>query len=213
MARDYARNRSGGGKKKRTTRRSRPAAKRRNDGPPGWVWLVCGVCVGLVVAAGVYVFGRAGGMSGLTITTPVTDDAATEHRPAGKNAGGDGKAREPRFAFYEMLPNYEVVIPEEEYENGGRDGATAKTSPKVRQPGRYRIQAGSFSEYADADRRKAELALLGLESEIQSVKLDDGRTVYRVRSAPVEELERLNEALKRLRENDIDTLVMRAREE
>lgn len=210
MARDYARNRSGGGKKKRNTR-SRPAAKRRNDGPPGWVWLVCGVCLGLVVAAGVYVFGRAGGMSGLTIT-PVAGDAPAERRPASQDGGGDGKEREPRFAFYEMLPNYEVVIPEEEYENGGSEGATAKTSPKVRQPGRYRIQAGSFSKYADADRRKAELALLGLESEIQSVKLDDGRTVYRVRSGPVEELERLNGILKRLRENDIDTLVMRARE-
>ncbi|MES1945058.1 hypothetical protein PC39_13112 [Salinisphaera sp. PC39] len=211
MARDYARNRSGGGKKKRNTR-SRPAAKRRNDGPPGWVWLVCGVCLGLVVAAGVYVFGRAGGMSGLTITTVDSDNPPAERRPAGKDGGGDKKS-EPRFAFYEMLPNYEVVIPEEEYENGDSDGATAKTSPKVRQPGRYRIQAGSFSEYADADRRKAELALLGLESEIQSVKLDDGRTVYRVRSGPVEELERLNGILKRLRENDIDTLVMRAREE
>lgn len=209
MARDYARNRSGGGKKKRTTR-SRPAAKRRNDGPPGWVWLVCGICLGLIVAAGVYVFGRAGGMSGLTIA-PVAGDTQGERRPADKDGGG--KEDEPRFSFYEMLPNYEVVIPEEEYENGGNDDATAKTSPKVRQPGRYRIQAGSFSEYADADRRKAELALLGLESEIQSMKLDDGRTVYRVRSGPIEELARLNESLKRLRDNDIDTLVMRAREE
>jgi hypothetical protein len=201
MARDYARTRGG---KKKTRRRSRPAARRRNTGTPGWVWLICGICVGLVAAAGIYVFGRAGG------TLSVDTGTGRADRPAAESAEAQAD-QEPRFAFYEMLPNYEVVIPEEEYEE--RKDGRATTSPKVRDPGRYRIQAGSFSEYADADRRKAELALLGLESEIQGVTLEEGRTVYRVRSAPIEELERLNATLKRLRDNDIDTLVMRAREE
>lgn len=201
MSRDYARTRSGGRKKGR--RRGRPAARRRHTGTPAWVWLICGICVGLVTAAGIYVFGRAGGP--LSVDTGAGRDDRADAESAETKAD-----REPRFAFYEMLPNYEVVIPEEEYEER-RDGR-ATTSPKVREPGRYRIQAGSFSEFADADRRKAELALLGLESEIQDVTLEDGRTVYRVRSAPIEELERLNATLKRLRDNDIDTLVMRARE-
>lgn len=201
MARDYARTRGG---KKKPGRRGRPAAKRRDAGTPGWVWLICGICLGLVAAAAIYVFGRAGG-GGLS---PKAETTRTE-RPAGKSEQAETE-KEPRFAFYEMLPNYEVVIPEEEYQE--REGGRATTSPKVREPGRYLIQAGSFSTYADADRRKAELALLGLESEIEGVKLEDGRTVYRVRSAPIEELERLNATLKRLRENDIDTLVMKARE-
>lgn len=201
MPRDYARIR--GGNKRQRRRRNRPAAKRRNTGPPGWLWLVCGICVGLVVAAGIYVFGRAGGASGLGLPADGGDRDTVE-------TAEEKRDDEPRFAFYEMLPDYEVVIPEEEYREG-EDGR-ATTSPKVREPGRYRVQAGSFSSYADADRRKAELALLGLESEIQSVTLEDGRTVYRVRSAPIEKLERLNTALERLRDNDIDTLVMRARE-
>lgn len=200
MARDYARTR--GGKKKRPRPR-RPATRRRNAGPPGWVWLLCGICLGLVAAAVIYVFGRAGGLA-----PPADTEEDGTDRPAAETT--ETKAdREPRFAFYEMLPNYEVVIPEEEYEQ--RDDGRATTSPKVREPGRYLIQAGSFSRYADADRRKAELALLGLESEIEGVELEDGRTVYRVRSAPIKELERLNTTLKRLRDNDIDTLVMKAR--
>lgn len=206
MARDYARTRGG---KKKGRQRSRPAARRRRKtGTPGWVWLLCGVCLGLAAAAGIYVFGRAGGAPGLTASTDGGEPAG-EQATAEKTEGKGDK--EPRFAFYEMLPNYEVVIPEEEYQEDG--GGHASTSPKVREPGRYRIQAGSFSNYADADRRKAELALLGLESEIEGVTLEDGRTVYRVRSAPIEELERLNAILKRLRDNGIDTLVMRAREE
>lgn len=203
MARDYARTRSGG-KKKPRRRARRPAARRRNTGPPGWVWLLCGICLGLVAAAALYVFGRAGGLA------PPTDaEEGRADRPAAETAAAEAD-EEPRFAFYEMLPNYEVVIPEEEYEQ--REDGRATTSPKVREPGRYLIQAGSFSRYADADRRKAELALLGLESEIEGVTLEDDRTVYRVRSAPIEQLERLNVTLKRLRDNDIDTLVMRARE-
>lgn len=204
MARDYARTRGG---KKKPRQRDRPAAKRRDAGTPGWVWLLCGVCIGLVVAAVLYVFSRAGA-PGLT---PSPETGAGQTEQAADKPATTETDKEPRFAFYEMLPNYEVVIPEEEYEE--RTDGRATTSPKVREPGRYLIQAGSFSRYADADRRKAELALLGLESEIEGVKLEDGRTVYRVRSAPVEELERLNATLKRLRENDIDTLVMRAREE
>lgn len=204
MARDYARTRNSGGNKKR--RRSRAPAKRRNAGPPGWLWLVCGICVGLVVASGFYIFGGAGETPGFTKVP--TEAADGEPRARVKRADEDA---EPRFAFYEMLPNYEVVIPEEEYER--RDDGRATTSPKVREPGRYRIQAGSFSKHADADRRKAELALLGLESEIESVTLDGGRTVYRVRSAPIEELDQLNKTLKQLRENDIDTLVMRAKKD
>lgn len=201
MAKDYARTR--GGKKKK--RSGRPAAKRRNAGPPGWVWLICGICIGLVAAAVLYVFGRAGAPE----LSPAADRGG-ERAERSSEAATKKSDEEPRFAFYEMLPNYEVVIPEEEYEERGSGRST--TSPKVREPGRYLIQAGSFSTYADADRRKAELALLGLESEIEGVKLDDGRTVYRVRSAPIEELARLNTTLKRLRENDIDTLVMKAKE-
>lgn len=209
MARDYARTRTGNGKKKRS--RGKPAAKRRQATTPGWLWLVCGICLGLVAAAGVYVFGGGAGESGLAIEIASDSDSGEQATQDPQRKSAEKKQeKEARFAFYEMLPNYEVVVPEEEYAEGDQ-GATP--TPKVRQAGRYRIQVGSFSEYADADRRKAELALLGLESEIQSVELEDGRTVYRVRSAAIEELERLNGALKRLRENDIDTLVMRAREE
>lgn len=210
MARDYS-SRTGANKNNKKKPRSRAAAKPKNTGPPGWMLLLCGLCIGLVIAAGVYVFGRPAGSPGISIeiagipgvSKPSANDAEPEKAE---------KPEKPRFAFYEMLPNYEVVIPEEEYvepQKGKSQTKSQSTTPKIQEPGRYVIQAGSFTNYADADRRKAGLALLGVESEIEKVDISGGRTVYRVRTTPVDNLNQLNTTLKRLRNEGIDTLVMR----
>lgn len=210
MSRDYS-SRTGAAKNKKKTTRKRPAAKPKKTGPPGWLWLFCGLCIGLVIAAGVYVFGRPAGSPGVSIEIagiPGQKKAPAEEKQKSKPQ----KKEEPRFAFYEMLPNYKVVIPEEEYVDKGSStdkNKSQKTTPKVEEPGRYVIQAGSFSTYEDADRRKAGLALLGVESTIQKVSIPGGHTVYRVRSTPVDDLDKLNKTLKRLRAEGIDTLVMR----
>ena len=57
--------------------------------------------------------------------------------------------------------------------------------------GLYVLQAGSFSAYADADRRRAELGMHGIESQIQRVMIDD-KTYHRVRIGPTSDLEELN---------------------
>src|SRR5699024_6461170 len=144
------------------------------------------------------------------------------------------KPKQPRFAFYEMLPDYEVVIPQESYpsNSGDSDGGNNSTSstsstnhndnsqetasaepqpttPTVRKPGRYVIQAGSFSNRGDATRRKAELALLGVQANVLKFQLESGQVVYRVRSDTIESNNHLTELLKRLRENSIGTLVLR----
>lgn len=207
MPRDYS-SRTGANRN-RKRRRSRPAAKPKSAGVPGWIWLFCGLCLGLVVAAGVFVFGRPAGSPGLSIDIAgVPGDKTPAAKQPESEPDGKKKNEKPRFSFYEMLPNYEVVIPEEEYTDKGTSKSQT-TVPKVEAPGRYVIQAGSFSAYEDADRRKAGLALLGVESRIEKVALDSGKTVYRVRSEPIEDLDELNTTLKKLRKEGIDTMVMR----
>ena len=99
-----------------------------------------------------------------------------------------------------MLPNFEVVIPEEEPD------VRADTEPRaVVEPGVYILQAGSFSHYEDADRRRAELALQGIESTIQRVTIDD-KSYHRVRIGPIEDLDELNVTRSRLRAARIDVL-------
>ena len=102
-----------------------------------------------------------------------------------------------------MLPNFEVIIPEQEPEVR----ADIEHQTVVR-TGNYVLQAGSFNKYADADRRRAQLALQGIESRIQRVSIDD-RTYHRVRIGPTRDLEELNMLRSRLREAQIDVLRIR----
>ena len=90
-----------------------------------------------------------------------------------------------------------------------RPDVPADTEPRaIVEPGLYVLQAGSFSRYEDADRRRAELALQGIESSIQRVTIDD-RTYHRVRIGPIDDLDQLNMLRSRLRAARIDALRIR----
>jgi cell division protein FtsN len=111
--------------------------------------------------------------------------------------------KEPRFTFYTLLPDMEVVV------SGAEPPAAAdKRAEAVVEPGVYVLQAGSFSTNADADRRRAELALQGIESHIQRVKVND-RNYHRVYIGPTEDLDELNLLRSRLRAAKIDVLRIR----
>jgi cell division protein FtsN len=113
------------------------------------------------------------------------------------------KKEEKRFTFYDILPNFEVVTPEEE------PATAADTTPQaIVEPGVYVLQAGSFSTHNDADRRRAELALHGIESHIQRVKVND-RNYHRVYIGPTDDLDELNMLRSRLRAAQIDVLRIR----
>lgn len=52
--------------------------------------------------------------------------------------------------------------------------------------GTYVLQLGSFRGSADAERLKAQLALQGIQTSIQTVTIDSGQTYHRVRTAGYE---------------------------
>ena len=72
----------------------------------------------------------------------------------------------------------------------------------------YVLQAGSFSTNTDADRRRAVLALQGIESHIQRVQIND-RNDHRVYVGPTDDLDELNLLRSRLRAAKIDVLRIR----
>ena len=113
---------------------------------------------------------------------------------------------EKRFEFYEMLPNFEVVVPEED-----KDVRPDKTAAPLEIPGVYVLQAGSYANFAEADKVKAQLALLGISSQIQKITVDE-RQYHRVRIGPIEQLNELNRVRQRLRTARIDVLVIRVGE-
>lgn len=174
---------------------------------PGWAWMLFGLLIGLSVAFAIYINGRDSRVP----LQPAAREAASMEEATGQAvpdpveippAATDEPAK-PRFDFYSMLPNFEVIIPEQE-----PDVSTDTAAKAVVVPGVYVLQAGSFTQYADADRRRAQLALQGIESTIQRVTIDD-KTYHRVRIGPIEDLEQLNLVRSRLREADIDVLRIR----
>lgn len=194
-------------RKRRRKSRSRSQLRQRQD-YPGWMWMLFGLAIGLSVAFAVYVKDRG------------PDDNASVPRAAGVPNAIDNnnestippsatvepkaeEAKERRFTFYDVLPAFVFEI---------RDEAPATESDiqpqAVVEPGVYFLQAGSFSTNADADRRRAELALQGIESHIQRVKLND-RNYHRVLIGPTEDLDELNLLRSRLRAAKIDVLRIR----
>jgi len=174
---------------------------------PGWAWMLFGLLIGLSVAFAIYINGRDSRVP----LQPVAREAASREEATGPAlpdpvevpSAATDEPEKPRFDFYSMLPNFEVIIPEQE-----PDVSTDTAAKAVVVPGVYVLQAGSFTQYADADRRRAQLALQGIESTIQRVTIDD-KTYHRVRIGPIEDLEQLNLVRSRLREADIDVLRIR----
>lgn len=116
---------------------------------------------------------------------------------------GSGKTSE-KYDFYEMLPNFEVVVPEKD-KDVKRDLPAAA---KIERPGVYVLQAGSYRNEADANRVRAQLALQGVDAKVQRVAVDTD-VWHRVRIGPINNLDELNKVRKQLQAAEVDALVIR----
>ncbi len=186
-------------------KRRRSSRTKKKQEFPGWLWMLFGLSLGLSVAFAVYVKDREPAeLKPQASVQPASMQDALDNN--GEVAASNEPTTEPaeeRFTFYKMLPNFEVIIPEQE------PNVAADVEPSaVIEPGLYVLQAGSFSAYADADRRRAELGLHGIESQIQRVMIDE-KTYHRVRIGPTSNLDELNILRSRLRAAQIDVLRIR----
>ena len=169
---------------------------------PGWMWMLFGLAIGLSVAFAIY-------RKDLNVQPqpvaqqPASMAAPLQQAPVAEEPTVEEEAPEARFTFYDMLPKFEVIIPEVE-----ADVTQDQAIQVLEAPGLYVLQAGSFGTVTDADRRRAQLALLGIESVIQRVAIDD-KTYHRVRIGPLDDLDRLNLIRNQLRQADIDVLRIR----
>ncbi len=166
--------------------------------------MLFGLAIGLSVALAIFINGRKAEFEPQPVAQqPASVSAPLEEQAPAAAAAPAAEVPASRFDFYNMLPNFEVIIPEEE-----KEVSTDTTERAVVTPGVYVLQVGSFAQYADADRRRAQLALQGIESEIQRVQIAD-KTYHRVRIGPIKDLEQLNVLRSRLREADMDVLRIR----
>jgi cell division protein FtsN len=153
--------------------------------------------------------------SAQVVETPATPPA----RPA-----------QPKFEFYNLLPEMEVVLSESEVKEAtakshpapskpaAEAAAKAKaepapaptTPPAAEPPGgeAYLVQIGSFRRTDEAERLKAQLAMQGIQAQIQQVTINGKDTYYRVRT-PALRGNQLNEVRGRLKKSGMEGTVIK----
>lgn len=180
-------------------------ASRGRSGTPASLWLFTGLFIGLGLSW--FLFSRGyfpytdlpvqdaadSGPITLDGSEPLVDDLETE--PTDK----------PRYDFFTVLPEMEVIVPEEELNVRSRPDNAADTAGNG--GNQYLLQVGSFQNGSDADQMKARLALLGIVAQVQSVTVNDA-TWHRVRIGPVSGARAAEDLRRQLSDNGIDSLVM-----
>jgi len=175
-----------------------PKKKAKAPAPtPGWVWLLAGLAIGLFVALLVY-------LQDFSATPERAAPPAVERSqpaaPAAKKAEEE-TAQKPRFDFYNLLPEMEVLIPDQEI------AAEREKTPAEKVV--YYLQAASFRKFEEADRLRAQLALMNIESQIQRVTVNDTSTWHRVRIGPFTSARKMDKVRGRLRAANIDPIVVK----
>lgn len=192
-------------------RRRKRANGDDDKGLPGWAMLTIGLIIGLFVAFLVY----------LDDIEPMEDpDLAIEHPD--ELADADEEEERPRFEFYSILPELEVVLPdprddEPEVEEGVDPAPeVVEPEPEAGEPAapapdadhNFYLQVGSFQDPEPAESLVAEVTLLGLDVQVRSVEVND-EDWYRVHVGPFTDEGELEAAQERLQDNGIDSLVLR----
>lgn len=173
----------------------KPATRRANTpqgGPPS---LTAAHVKGFIAGAVAGVLIGAGGVVYLTkesaqLPLPVADVSGPTEESAPK----------PRFDFYTVLPNQNLDL--------AADIEPAELTTRQQDNDLYVLQAGSFRAQKDADQRRGELALLGLEGKIERTQGDNG-VWYRVYIGPFESRSAMAKARSITAQQSIDTLLLK----
>jgi cell division protein FtsN len=191
-------------------RRGKTQAKRNGSGgsKPAWVWMLIGVVLGVLALAAWQLRDRWNPSTGLQPTPdPDARPVASSEDPI---APAPVERPKPKYDFYEVLRDKEVVIPDAELAEqaeaearralaaevaaAAAAAAPAGTPPPPVAPidpvtaapppsGTYVLQAGAFRSEADAEALKARIALTGEIARVETAQID-GTTVHRVRMGP-----------------------------
>jgi cell division protein FtsN len=208
----------------RDYRKGSPPPRRRKKEPRGTCafWFLAGGLIGAFAVGAAWMLNdQQGGGAPLASATPSQPQPPEQPRP------------KPRFDFYNMLPNEEVVVPAEREpepvplpppgqqpppiqtttiqpapQPSTQPSPTPEPSPSAG-PNSYVLQVGSFRNNADAEKLKAQLALLGIQTTIQEVTIDSGQTYHRVRTGAYAKAD-ANALRAKLQSNGHKPMMMRA---
>jgi hypothetical protein len=169
------------------TRRTPAQTKKKSSDTPLFnVSHVNGFIVGVMTGA-IASLGIVAGINPTALPAAITPSTA----------GTAESIPQPSFTFFNTLEDESFSLD---------TGRSVETGPS--EYTQYVLQAGSFRAIADADRRRGELALLGLESSIEQMNTDTG-SWHRVYIGPFDSRSAMAKARALTAQSDIDTLLLK----
>jgi len=192
--------------KRRAAGNRRGTRKKAASGIPAWFWLLGGILIGLGAAVFLMVKGY---LPEIKQHLPSLDSTSTGSTEPALVEEEIAEPKKPRYDFFTVLPEMEVVVPEQELSRKADKAEPVTPQNPVDSQDSYILQAGSFRNSADAEQMKAQLALLGSMATVQKVTVN-GQTWHRVRIGPYQGARQADEIRRMLSDNNIDTLVMKA---
>ena len=182
MSRDFAKRNAA------PARRSSAA----NKPAPAWLWFVIGAICGA--------FGMA------LVFTWHTNQAKQQPAAEPPNPSANGsKTPKPRFDFYKLLQESEVIVPATETASEAEKNSEQSSASNVE----FILQVGSFPAQPEADKLRAQLLLLNLDAHIEPVEIHKGEVWHRVVVGPFDSQEKLASARSKLVENQYTALVLK----
>ena len=181
MSRDY----------KHRTSRNTESSSREQTTVPVWRWLLVFLVLGGFVASLLWL------KSKVSSTIPNAVVSKPKKQPL-------------KYEFYNVLPEREVIIPEYQIETQKRleRQRVKQSSGKPQASEQYMIQAGAFEIYREADKRKAQLILMGQNAYLEKAIMD-GKTWHRVKIGPFSSLNKADSVRKLLAEESIQSVIMK----
>jgi cell division protein FtsN len=183
---------------------SRAQASSRRGIPP-WLWMVSGLVIGLFAA---FLFQLEPGRDTVKRDNLPPRPAQS---PAQTSAPVKPAEQRPRYDFYTLLPESEVIVPQTAVPEVIPPPAATEPEARPQPTTRFFLQAGSFRQRSEADRVRAQIIMLGLDVQLESAKLSGGETWYRVQVGPFQDRKALNDAQQTLAGNGFDNLLLQQR--
>lgn len=174
-----------GGNKRRSSK------KAQSRSASGWLWFLSGGLLGSLATFLLFLSG----------VIPTPQGETTKQASSKQPAAEEKSIPQPRFDFYELLKESEVVVEKspDSYDGGGL---------RQQKDMEFLLQVGSFRSAKDADRLHAKLALSGFDSQVEEVKVRNGSIWHRVLVGPYASKSKLANTRGKLISQGIETLVI-----
>ncbi|WP_456407434.1 SPOR domain-containing protein [Thiolapillus sp.] len=191
--------------------KSRASRSKGKKPVSAWVWLLIGFVLGASTVGFLCLkYAKTPATDNWIGARPPSTEAVTQERK--RVSPEPAKVKPPRFDFYNLLPDQEVLVPDEEIERQVRQTPPPKQEqPQPAKPAtggkRYIVQVSSFRSNPDAQALRAKLGLLGLRARVNKANIK-GSTWYRVQLGPYSSAAAMQDVRKQLASSGYKSLAI-----